>query len=286
MNSSAMKSNRLILAFLVLPVILSSCRKEPATTPSYIVVEPDWSACEGVVSEDGYSPWTVKIGDDYTAYAVGRVYKSDAVFASGDYAVSVMAGEPWLTASDRVISQMVVDAPTIFPEPWLEAQRDAFYYGQSDATVTDKGGRVSVPMQQYNRRLEVMFKSVEGEVCDYRLSYAFLSQVYSRLDINTGEYSDPVAQRLIVTGINFDLGSYVYDLGSYILGMPPGDKTILWDFSIKDPDSGLWYSGTVEDTIDASVFEGFNDGNKAEPFLLVRTIVIHPGPDGNEITIR
>lgn len=286
MNSSAMKSNRLILAFLVLPVILSSCRKEPATTPSYIVVEPDWSACEGVVSEDGYSPWTVYIGDDYTAYAVGRVYKSDAVFASGDYAVSVMAGEPWLTASDRVISQMVVDAPTIFPEPWLEAQRDAFYYGQSDATVTDKGGRVSVPMQQYNRRLEVMFKSVEGEVCDYRLSYAFLSQVYSRLDINTGEYSDPVAQRLIVTGINFDLGSYVYDLGSYILGMPPGDKTILWDFSIKDPDSGLWYSGTVEDTIDASVFEGFNDGNKAEPFLLVRTIVIHPGPDGNEITIR
>lgn len=281
-----MKSNRLILAFLVLPVILSSCRKEPATTPSYIVVEPDWSACEGVVSEDGYSPWTVYIGDDYTAYAVGRVYKSDAVFASGDYAVSVMAGEPWLTASDRVISQMVVDAPTIFPEPWLEAQRDAFYYGQSDATVTDKGGRVSVPMQQYNRRLEVMFKSVEGEVCDYRLSYAFLSQVYSRLDINTGEYSDPVAQRLIVTGINFDLGSYVYDLGSYILGMPPGDKTILWDFSIKDPDSGLWYSGTVEDTIDASVFEGFNDGNKAEPFLLVRTIVIHPGPDGNEITIR
>ena len=176
--------------------------------------------------------------------------------------------------------------PTIFLEPWLEAQRDAFYYGQSDATVTDKGGRVSVPMQQYNRRLEVMFKSVEGEVCDYRLSYAFLSQVYSRLDINTGEYSDPVAQRLIVTGINFDLGSYVYDLGSYILGMPPGDKTILWDFSIKDPDSGLWYSGTVEDTIDASVFEGFNDGNKAEPFLLVRTIVIHPGPDGNEITIR
>lgn len=281
-----MKSNRLILAFLVLPVILSSCRKEPATTPSYIVVEPDWSACEGVVSEDGYSPWTVYIGDDYTAYAVGRVYKSDAVFASGDYAVSVMAGEPWLTASDRVISQMVVDAPTIFPEPWLEVQRDAFYYGQSDATVTDKGGRVSVPMQQYNRRLEVMFKSVEGEVCDYRLSYAFLSQVYSRLDINTGEYSDPVAQRLIVTGINFDLGSYVYDLGSYILGMPPGDKTILWDFSIKDPDSGLWYSGTVEDTIDASVFEGFNDGNKAEPFLLVRTIVIHPGPDGNEITIR
>lgn len=286
MNSSAMKSNRLILAFLVLPVILSSCRKEPAPTPSYIVVEPDWSACEGVVSEDGYSPWTVYIGDDYTAYAVGRVYKSDAVFASGDYAVSVMAGEPWLTASDRVISQMVVDAPTIFPEPWLEAQRDAFYYGQSDATVTDKGGRVSVPMQQYNRRLEVMFKSVEGEVCDYRLSYAFLSQVYSRLDINTGEYSDPVAQRLIVTGINFDLGSYVYDLGSYILGMPPGDKTILWDFSIKDPDSGLWYSGTVEDTIDASVFEGFNDGNKAEPFLLVRTIEIHPGPDGNEITIR
>ena len=281
-----MKSNRLILAFLVLPVILSSCRKEPATTPSYIVVEPDWSACEGVVSEDGYSPWTVYIGDDYTAYAVGRVYKSDAVFASGDYAVSVMAGEPWLTASDRVISQMVVDAPTIFPEPWLEAQRDAFYYGQSDATVTDKGGRVSVPMQQYNRRLEVMFKSVEGEVCDYRLSYAFLSQVYSRLDINTGEYSDPVAQRLIVTGINFDLGSYVYDLGSYILGMPPGDKTILWDFSIKDPDSGLWYSGTVEDTIDASLFEGFNDGNKAEPFLLVRTIEIHPGPDGNEITIR
>ena len=281
-----MKSNRLILAFLVLPVILSSCRKEPAPTPSYIVVEPDWSACEGVVSEDGYSPWTVYIGDDYTAYAVGRVYKSDAVFASGDYAVSVMAGEPWLTASDRVISQMVVDAPTIFPEPWLEAQRDAFYYGQSDATVTDKGGRVSVPMQQYNRRLEVMFKSVEGEVCDYRLSYAFLSQVYSRLDINTGEYSDPVAQRLIVTGINFDLGSYVYDLGSYILGMPPGDKTILWDFSIKDPDSGLWYSGTVEDTIDASVFEGFNDGNKAEPFLLVRTIEIHPGPDGNEITIR
>ena len=286
MNSSAMKSNRLILAFLVLPVILSSCRKEPATTPSYIVVEPDWSACEGVVSEDGYSPWTVYIGDDYTAYAVGRVYKSDAVFASGDYAVSVMAGEPWLTASDRVISQMVVDAPTIFPEPWLEAQRDAFYYGQSDATVTDKGGRVSVPMQQYNRRLEVMFKSVEGEVCDYRLSYAFLSQVYSRLDINTGEYSEPVAQRLIVTGINFDLGPYVYDLGSYILGMPPGDKTILWDFSIKDPDSGLWYSGTVEDTIDASVFEGFNDGNKAEPFLLVRTIEIHPGPDGNEITIR
>ena len=286
MNSSAMKSNRLILAFLVLPVILSSCRKEPATTPSYIVVEPDWSACEGVVSEDGYSPWTVYIGDDYTAYAVGRVYKSDAVFASGDYAVSVMAGEPWLTASDRVISQMVVDAPTIFPEPWLEAQRDAFYYGQSDATVTDKGGRVSVPMQQYNRRLEVMFKSVEGEVCDYRLSYAFLSQVYSRLDINTGEYSDPVAQRLIVTGINFDLGPYVYDLGSYIFGMPPGDKTILWDISIKDPDSGLWYSGTVEDTIDASVFEGFNDGNKAEPFLLVRTIEIHPGPDGNEITIR
>ena len=281
-----MKSNRLILAFLVLPVILFSCRREPVPTPAYILVEPDWSACEGVVSEDGYSPWTVKIGDDYTAYAVGRVYKSDAVFASGDYAVSVMVGEPWLTASDRVISQMVVDAPTIFPEPWLEAQRDAFYYGQSDATVTDKGGRVSVPMQQYNRRLEVMFKSVEGEVCDYRLSYAFLSQVYSRLDINTGEYSDPVAQRLIVTGINFDLGSYVYDLGSYILGMPPGDKTILWDFSIKDPDSGLWYSGTVEDTIDASVFEGFNDGNKAEPFLLVRTIVIHPGPDGNEITIR
>lgn len=274
------------LLCFVLPVILSSCRKEPAPTPSYIVVEPDWSACEGVVSEDGYSPWTVYIGDDYTAYAVGRVYKSDAVFASGDYAVSVMAGEPWLTASDRVISQMVVDAPTIFPEPWLEAQRDAFYYGLSDATVTDKGGRVSVPMQQYNRRLEVMFKSVEGEVCDYRLSYAFLSQVYSRLDINTGEYSDPVAQRLIVTGINFDLGPYVYDLGSYILGMPPGDKTILWDFSIKDPDSGLWYSGTVEDTIDASVFEGFNDGNKAEPFLLVRTIEIHPGPDGNEITIR
>ena len=286
MNSSAMKSNRLILAFLVLPVILSSCRKEPAPAPSYIVVEPDWSACEGVVSEVGYSPWTVKIGDDYTAYAVGRVYKSDAVFASGDYAVSVMAGEPWLTASDRVISQMVVDAPTIFPEPWLEAQRDAFYYGQSDATVTDKGGRVSVPMQQYNRRLEVMFKSVGGEVCDYRLSYAFVSQVYSRLDITTGEYSEPVAQRLIVTGINFDLGPYVYDLGSYILGMPPGDKTILWDISIKDPDSGLWYSGTVEDTIDASVFEGFNDGNKAEPFLLVRTIEIHPGPDGNEITIR
>ena len=281
-----MKSNRLILAFLVLLVILSSCRKEPAPAPSYIVVEPDWSACEGVVSEVGYSPWTVKIGDDYTAYAVGRVYKSDAVFASGDYAVSVMAGESWLDVYDRVISQRAVYAPTIFPEPWLEAQRDAFYYGQSDATVTDKGGRVSVPMQQYNRRLEVMFKSVGGEVCDYRLSYAFLSHVYSSLDINTGEYFELVAQRLIVTGINFDLGPYVYDLGSYILGMPPGDKTILWDISIKDPDSGLWYSGTVEDTIDASVFEGFNDGNKAEPFLLVRTIEIHPGPDGNEITIR
>ena len=193
-----MKSNRLILAFLVLPVILSSCRKEPAPAPSYIVVEPDWSACEGVVSEVGYSPWTVKIGDDYTAYAVGRVYKSDAVFASGDYAVSVMAGESWLDVYDRVISQRAVYAPTIFPEPWLEAQRDAFYYGQSDATVTDKGGRVSVPMQQYNRRLEVMFKSVGGEVCDYRLSYAFLSHVYSSLDITTGEYSEPVAQRLIV----------------------------------------------------------------------------------------
>ena len=123
-----MKSNRLILAFLVLPVILSSCRKEPVPAPAYILVEPDWSACEGVVSEDGYSPWTVYIGDDYTAYAVGRVYKSDAVFASGDYAVSVMAGEPWLTASDRVISQMVVDAPTIFPEPWLEAQRDVLLW--------------------------------------------------------------------------------------------------------------------------------------------------------------
>ena len=194
-----MKSNRLILAFLVLPVILSSCRKEPAPAPSYIVVEPDWSACEGVVSEDGYSPWTVKIGDDYTASEwKGAVHKSDAVFASGDYAVSVMAGESWLDVYDRVISQRAVYAPTIFPEPWLEAQRDAFYYGQSDATVTDKGGRVSVPMQQYNRRLEVMFKSVGGEVCDYRLSYAFLSHVYSSLDITTGEYSEPVAQRLIV----------------------------------------------------------------------------------------
>lgn len=117
MNSSAMKSNRLILAFLVLPVILSSCRKE-APSPAYIVVEPDWSACEGVVSEDGYSPWTVKIGDDYTASEwKGAVHKSDAVFASGDYAVSVMAGESWLDVYDRVISQRAVYAPTIFPEP-------------------------------------------------------------------------------------------------------------------------------------------------------------------------
>ena len=53
MNSCAMKSNRLILAFLVLPVILSSCRKEPLPAPAYILVEPDWSACEGVVSEVG-----------------------------------------------------------------------------------------------------------------------------------------------------------------------------------------------------------------------------------------
>lgn len=48
-----MKSNRLILAFLVLPVILSSCRKESVPASAYILVEPDWSACEGVVSEVG-----------------------------------------------------------------------------------------------------------------------------------------------------------------------------------------------------------------------------------------
>ena len=262
------------LLCFVLPAVFSSCRKEPAPAPSYIVVEPDWSACEGVVSEDGYSPWTVKIGDDYAASEWKEaVHKSDAVFAPGVYAVSVYSGAG-MSFDDGVISQQLMTCH-IDGRPYeaIEYNHTGAYYGRAEVTVTDNGGQVSVPIEQYARMLYVNVE-FDGNIDGVLRLDGYLSDVYAEYDTGTGMYGRRVMQRLLDA-----------DKGIPVLGMPSGDKTIYWLLDIHDSENDIRFSGIVEDRLDAMMFYYFND-NKEEPFTITRRISLSSGENGPEVTIR
>lgn len=259
--------------FLATAFIAVSCVKTQVSS-EYIVVEPDWSACSGPKLPGS---WSVNIGDDYSAFETGKVHTSDAVLAPGNYSIDIKAGDSF-QVNGNVISMYQHDRPSFefFPVPWIEAIDSGIYYGHTDVSISDRSPYIRIPMEQYARRIDVAFMSRSGKPCYYRLSVGCIYPVYTSLDLDTGDYSETAAQRISWDGRNAFMN---------IMGMPPGGKTIIWKFYIEDPDSGLSYSGTVEDFIDASVFEGFNE-NMNEPLQLVRTVEIRQGDNGNEIRIR
>lgn len=261
------------LALFAAAIIAVSCAK-PQASNEYIVIEPDWSACSGAGLPGS---WSINIGDVYSAFETGKVHTSDAVLAPGNYSIDIKAGDSF-QVNDNVISMYLHDRPSFdfFPVPWIETIDSGIYYGHADVSISDRSPYIRIPMEQYARRIDVAFMSRSGKPCYYRLSVGCIYPVYTSLDLDNGDYSETAAQRISWDGRNAFMN---------IIGMPPGVKTIIWQFYIEDPDSGLSYSGTVKDFIDASVFEGFND-NRDEPFQLVRTIEISQGADGNVISIR
>ena len=238
-----------ILTYLVLPTLIISCSKgKPHHTPhpdqGAVVVTADWS---GKSSEaDIPQKYVLRIaGVKQEVSGEKNTFKQ--LLDPGQYSLAVYNTPEHIAVDGNVASMEKSSAGDIDPSPGY-----LFASLQEITVLADDSLRVTAPMKQLVRRLDLELTATEGDYGRVQSATATLSGVASAVNIETGERSGAAT----VTE-TFTQDGQTFSLSFRLLGIVPNEsQTLVVDIT---------YAGGETQRIDSRLsdaMKGFNDDVK------------------------
>ena len=246
-----------ILTYLVLPTLIISCSKgKPHQTPhpdqGAVVVTADWS---GKSSEaDIPQKYVLRIADVKQEVS-GEKNTFKQLLDPGQYSLAVYNTPEHIAVAGNVASMEKSSAGDIDPAPSY-----LFASVQEITVLADDSLRVTAPMKQLVRRLDLELTATEGDYGRVQSATATLSGVASAVNIETGERSGAAT----VTE-TFAQDGQTFSLSFRLLGIVPNEsQTLVVDIT---------YAGGETQRIDSGLgdaMKGFND--EAKPMKLTGSL--------------
>lgn len=210
---------RRILTYLVLPTLIISCSKgKPHHTPhpdqGAVVVTADWS---GKSSEaDIPQKYVLRIADvKHEVSGEKNTFKQ--LLDPGQYSLAVYNTPEHIAVDGNVASMEKSSAGDIDPAPSY-----LFASVQEISVLADDSLRVTAPMKQLVRRLDLELTATEGGYSRVQSATATLSGVASAVNIETGERSGAAT----VTE-PFTQDGQTFSLSFRLLGIVPNESQTL-----------------------------------------------------------
>lgn len=246
-----------ILTHLVLLTLIISCSKgKPHQTPhpdqGAVVVTADWS---GKSSEaDIPQKYVLRIADVKQEVS-GEKNTFKQLLDPGQYSLAVYNTPEHIAVDGNVASMEKSSAGDIAPSPGY-----LFASVQEITVLADDSLRVTAPMKQLVRRLDLELTATEGDYGRVQSATATLSGVASAVDIETGERSGAatVTETFIQDGQTFSLSFR-------LLGIVPNESQTLV--------VNITYAGGETQRIDSGLSDAmkrFND--EAKPMKLTGSL--------------
>ena len=246
-----------ILTHLVLLTLIISCSKgKPHQTPhpdqGAVVVTADWS---GKSSEaDIPQKYVLRIADVKQEVS-GEKNAFKQLLDPGQYSLAVYNTPEHIAVAGNVASMEKSSAGDIDPSPSY-----LFASVQEITVLADDSLRVTAPMKQLVRRLDLELTATEGDYGRVQSATATLSGVASAVNIETGERSGAAT----VTETFTQVGQ-TFSLSFRLLGIVPNEsQTLVVDIT---------YAGGETQRIDSGLgdaMKGFND--EAKPMKLTGSL--------------
>ena len=235
-----------ILTHLVLLTLIISCSKgKPHQTPhpdqGAVVVTADWS---GKSSEaDIPQKYVLRIADVKQEVS-GEKNTFKQLLDPGQYSLAVYNTPEHIAVAGNVASMGKSSAGDIDPSPGY-----LFASVQEISVLADDSLRVTAPMKQLVRRLDLELTATEGDYGRVQSATATLSGVASAVDIETGERSGAAT----VTE-TFTQDGQTFSLSFRLLGIVPNESQTLV--------VNITYAGGETQRIESGLsdaMKGFND---------------------------
>ena len=235
-----------ILTHLVLLTLIISCSKgKPHHTPhpdqGAVVVTADWS---GKSSEaDIPLKYVLRIADVKQEVS-GEKNAFKQLLDPGQYSLAVYNTPEHIAVAGNVASMEKSSAGDIDPSPGY-----LFASVQEISVLADDSLRVTVPMKQLVRRLDLELTAAEGDYGRVQSATATLSGVASAVNIETGERSGAAT----VTE-TFTQDGQTFSLSFRLLGIVPNEsQTLVVDITYAGGETQRIESGLSD------AMKGFND---------------------------
>lgn len=235
-----------ILTHLVLLTLIISCSKgKPHHTPhpdqGAVVVTADWS---GKSSEaDIPQKYVMRIADVKQEVS-GEKNTFKQLLDPGQYSLVVYNTPEHIAVAGNVASMEKTSAGDIDPAPSY-----LFASLQEITVLADDSLRVTAPMKQLVRRLDLELTATEGDYGRVQSATATLSGVASAVDIETGERSGAAT----VTE-TFTQDGQTFSLSFRLLGIVPNEsQTLAVDITYAGGETQRIESGLSD------AMKGFND---------------------------
>ena len=241
--------NKRILTHLVLLTLIISCSKgKPHQTPhpdqGAVVVTADWS---GKSSEaDIPLKYVLRIADVKQEVS-GEKNTFKQLLDPGQYSLAVYNTPEHIAVAGNVASMDKSSEGDIDPMPGY-----LFASVQEISVLADDSLRVTAPMKQLVRRLDLELTAAEGDYGRVQSATATLSGVASAVDIETGERSGAAT----VTE-TFTQDGQTFSLSFRLLGIVPNESQTLV--------VNITYAGGETQRIESGLsdaMKGFNDDVK------------------------
>ena len=232
---------------ILVAVLFSSCVKDdlyntPHPDRGAVVVTADWSGRSGEAATPGRYVLRIdgqeqETGDETTAL--------NRLLAPGDYTLAVYNTPDQISIDGNTASVSGISGGYVHPAP------DYLFASTLDVNVqADDTLRVTAPMKQLVRRLDLELTATEGDYSRVRTATATLSGVASTVDVATGERG--AAARAMNT---FRQDGARFTLFFRLLGIVPAEaRTLTVDITFTNGDT----QQIVSDLTDAT--RSFNDG--------------------------
>lgn len=242
-----------ILTHLVLLTLIISCSKgKPHQTPhpdqGAVVVTADW---RGKSNEaDIPLKYVLRIADVKQEVS-GEQNTLKQLLDPGQYSLAVYNTPEHIAVDGNVASMEKSSAGDIDPAPSY-----LFASLQEISVLADDSLRVTAPMKQLVRRLDLELTATEGDYSRVQSATATLSGVASAVDIETGERSGAAT----VTE-TFTQDGQTFSLSFRLLGIVPNEsQTLVVNITYADGETQRIESGLSD------AMKGFND--EAKPMKL------------------
>ncbi len=234
--------------------MLTSCVKDdlydtPHPDRGAVVVTADWSGRS--TEADIPQAYTLRIGEkEQSVSATTNVF--DALLAPDSYGLTIYNTPEGIsingnTATVDGISDGTKAAGCIEPQPGY-----LFASHQEINVAADDTLRVTAPMRQYVRRLDIELTATEGDYNRVQSATATLDGVATAVDITTGALADTPAQT--TTAFTQDGGTFT--LHFRLLGIvPTAVQTLTVSILFTDGDTQTVVSDLTEQ------LAGFNSGD-------------------------
>lgn len=245
------------VAIFAAVISLTSCVKDdlydtPHPDKGAVVVTTDWSGKSA--EADIPQAYTLRIGGkEQNVSAATNVF--DALLAPGGYGLTVYNTSEGISVSGNRATVNPVDLTgKIEPHPGY-----LFASHQDISVVADDTLRVTAPMRQYVRKLDIELTATEGDYARVVSATATLDGVATAVNITTGTLSDTPAK----TTTAFMQEGDRFTLHFRLLGIvPTAAQTLTVNILFDNGDTQ-----TVESDLTEQL-AGFNGGSETEPVKL------------------